>query len=112
MAFLDVLCEMLSRQQVTDLAKVVAVVSVEREREKNPRMFLNLNYAKEGQVEWDEYGPGVVAMKGKIMRDVLPKVKDQLGAITFISKDMLDNDTSVGYGQSITRDEPVRLARM
>lgn len=112
MAFLDVLSEMLSRQQVNDLSKVVAVVSIEKQREKNPRMFLNLNYAKEGQIEWEEYGPGVVAMKGKIMRDVLPKVKDQLGAITFVSKDKLDDDTGVGYGQSITRDEPVRLARM
>jgi len=112
MAFLDVLCEMLSRQQVTDLAQVVAVVSIEKQREKNPRMFLNLNFAKEGQVEWEEYGPGVVAMKGKIVRDILPKVKDQLGAITFMSKNELEDNTGVGYGQSITRDEPVRLARM
>lgn len=108
MAFLEVLKEMLSRAQVSDLATNVALVSVDRETEKNPRKFLNLTYAKNGEVEWEEIGSAsLFAMKGKIIRDILPKIRDKVGKYKFVSRDAVRQETGYGAHQAIQTDEPV-----
>jgi hypothetical protein len=113
MAFLEILKEMLSRQEVADLSKNVTLVSVDRENEKNPRKFLNLAYAKNGEVEWE--GPdnaSLFMMKGKIIRDILPKIKDKVGQYRFVDRDRVREEIGHGSHGAIQTDEPVRTTSL
>jgi len=110
MAFLKFLREMLSRQQVADLATYVAITSVDRQKAGNPRCYLNLNVARRGEVEWD--GPdsaSIFAMKGKLMRDVIPLVKDKIGKYTFVNRDVIWDEIGYGVPGAITTDDTARM---
>lgn len=117
MAFLEILQEMLgdpaSRSLVSDLARNVAVVSVEKEKEGNPRKFLNLNYARNGEVEWVEISsPGIFAMKGKFLNEIYPKVKGQLGQAKFVDRDKIRDELGYGSVGAIQTDVSPRMAAM
>lgn len=107
MAFLEMLQEMLTRDQVADLATNIAVISIEREKEGNSRKFLNLNYARNGEVEWVEMNsPGIFAMKGKFLKDIYPKVKGKLGKARFIDRESIRDELGYGSIGAIQSDSP------
>jgi hypothetical protein len=111
MAFVELLQEALTRDQISDLAQNVAVVSVDRKNAGSPKYFLNLVYADNGEVEWSMYRPGsIFDMKGKIMKNILPKVKDQLGNYTFASRDELESDFDTRSLRAIDMERPLRMA--
>lgn len=106
MAFIELLSEMLTRSQVADLAKNVAVVSLDREKKGNPKKFLNLFSAESGKVDWVDARPGIFKMKGKIIRDILPLVKGKIGNYTFMDRDAIENDYDMRSVSSIQTDSP------
>jgi len=107
MAFLEILKEMLTRAQVADLASYIAVVSMDREKEGNSRKFLNINYARNGEVEWVEASnTGIFIMKGKFLRDIYPKVKENLGKFQFVNRDSIRDELGYGSVSAIKSDSP------
>jgi hypothetical protein len=113
MAFLEILKEMLSRQQVADLASNVAVVSLEREKEGNPRKYLNINYATKGEVEWvDSQSPSIFVMKGKFLRDVYPQVKGKLGKSDFVDREKIRGELGHGSTTGIATDIPRKFVSL
>jgi len=107
MAFLEVLSEMLTRSQVADLARNVAVMSVERDAKGDSRKFLNVNMATKGEIEWvQNTAPGIFIMKGKFLKDIYPKVKGQLGPSKFVDRDEVRKELEYGSVGAIQTDIP------
>ena len=107
MAFLEVLEEMLSRSQVADLAKYVAVMSLDRAEAGEPKRYLNMNIAANGEIEWVQMNaPGIFMMKGKFLKNVYPALKGKLGKSKFVDRDAIRDE--IGYGQAgaIQADSP------
>jgi len=107
MAFLEVLQEMLTRTQVADLARNVAIMSVDRAEAGEPKRYLNMNIAANGEVEWAQANsPGIFIMKGKFLKNIYPTIKGKLGKAKFVDRDAIRDE--IGYGQvgAIQADSP------
>jgi len=88
MAFVEVLSEMLSKQQLERLSQEVAIINVERHNAGEPKKFLNLCRAEKGVVEWSKYYSDACTITkiGKFegipsegVEGLLSKVEDQIG---------------------------------
>lgn len=112
MAFLEILQEALTRDQVADLVRYVAIVSIEREREGNSRRYLNVHYAKKGEVDWAEMtSPGIFIMKGKFLKDIYPNVKGKLGPVKFVDRDAIRDKMEYGKASAIPTDVETRMTQ-
>lgn len=114
MAFLEALKEaFLTRRQVAELASNVAIMSTEKDEAKDPRKYLNLNAAKMGKINWvDETNPNIFGMKGKIIRDILPSIKNGLGEYVFVPKDTVRDEYGFGQTGGIPTDEPAAFGSL
>lgn len=88
MAFIKVLSEMLSRQQIERLSQEVAIINVERHNAGEPKKFLDLCRAENGVVEWSKYYSDACTITkiGKFegipsegIEGILSNVNDQIG---------------------------------
>ena len=89
--------EMLSREEVADLVKSVGVMSL---NPKNKGQYLNLYVAKNGEVEWQDVRRGSFDMKNKIIKNILPLVKDKIGEYKFVDRDIVYNELGIGQPTS------------
>lgn len=113
MAFLEMLQEMLTRSQVSDLSKNVAVMNVERDKAGEPRKFLNFNYAEKGEIEWvQNTQPGIFMMKGKFLKNIYPKIKGQLGPSKFVDRDEIRKELEYSSIGAIQSDVPRSFVSM
>jgi len=103
MSFIEYLKEALSREQVADLARNVAVVGPEGK-------FLNLMAGRKGVVMW--MNEPRFDLKGKILRDVIPNVQDEIGEYEIVDRDEIESDWGTGPAASaISTEEPVSIAQ-
>ena len=97
MAFLQMLQEMLTRDDIADLARPVAIMSIEKDNAGELKKYLNINMAEKGKVEWIapvrfNLGPSMFIVKGKFLKQVYPKVKGKIGKSKFVDRDEIMND--------------------
>jgi hypothetical protein len=105
MAFLEMLSEMLTRSQVSDLVRNVAVMNVERDENGDSSKYLYLHYAKKGKIQWVQNTvPGIFMMKGKFIKEVYPMVKGRLGKVKFVDRDEVRKGLEYGSVGAIQTD--------
>lgn len=91
MSFIENLEEALTMQQVADLATKVTVMSLEG---PSKGKYLILTLAAMGNVSWD-FEPDFM-MKGKIKRDILPKIMDKIGTAKFVKEKDIEREAGLG----------------